>query len=153
MKGPSKVADEIFCCKIGNKFVISHAINETSDSLWLIFGVRVMNTAKMCDTAELYPKNDRTHVPCHHCLNCSSSGCSKDIKVTIQSSQALKLENERILCQITEIAYGGENKPNHVADWDDRVQTVNWIDVEHNGRVTKRKVRLRYKFFNVLSNY
>ena len=103
-----------------------------------------MNTAKMCDTG-LYPKSDRTHVPCHYCLslslfNRSSSGCSKDIKVTIQSSQALKLENERILCQINEIAYGTDQKPNNVADWDDRVQTVNWVDVEHNGRVTKRKV-------------
>ena len=29
-----------------------------------------------------------------------------------------------------------------VIDWDDRVQTVNWVDVEHNGRVTKRKVFL-----------
>ena len=60
--------------------------------------------------------------------------------MTIQSSQTLKLENERILCQINEIAYGADQKPNNVADWDDRVQTVNWVDVEHNGRVTKRKV-------------
>ena len=74
-------------------------------------------------------------------FNRSSSGCSKDIKVTIQSSQTLKLENERILCQINEIAYGTDQKPNNVADWDDRVQTVNWVDVEYNGRVTKRKVK------------
>ena len=77
-------------------------------------------------------------------FNRSSSGCSKDIKVTIQSSQTLKLENERILCQINEIAYGTDQKPNNVADWDDRVQTVNWVDVEHNGRVTKRKVEILF---------
>ena len=66
-------------------------------------------------------------------------GCSKDIKITLCSSSPVKLDGEKVTCAISEVSYGDVD-PKFVPDWDDRIQTVNWIDVEVNGRITKKKV-------------
>ena len=57
-------------------------------------------------------------------------GRTKDFNVTFQTDQPKSLAEEVVECSVHKIAF---DKPlSDVADWDDRVKTVKWIDVAAN---------------------
>ncbi|XP_074644164.1 hydrocephalus-inducing protein homolog [Tubulanus polymorphus] len=55
------------------------------------------------------------------------AGCSKDIAVTFKSDEVKTLEEHPVPCKLTKITF---DKPvNEVADWDDRMRIVKWVDI------------------------
>jgi hydrocephalus-inducing protein len=55
------------------------------------------------------------------------AGCTKDITVTFKTDAPKTLEEQIVQSKITKILF---DKPvNQVADWDDRMRTVKWVDV------------------------
>ncbi|KAL3860158.1 hypothetical protein ACJMK2_010318 [Sinanodonta woodiana] len=55
------------------------------------------------------------------------ANCSKDMSVTFKSDQPKIMKEQPVLCKITKITFN--KPPDQVADWDDRIRTVKWVDV------------------------
>ncbi|NXL83544.1 HYDIN protein, partial [Alectura lathami] len=54
------------------------------------------------------------------------AGCAKDITVTLKSDVAVTFRAQPVKCQVARIAF--QLPPEQVADWDDRLRTVKWVD-------------------------
>ncbi|XP_033116735.1 hydrocephalus-inducing protein homolog isoform X2 [Anneissia japonica] len=55
------------------------------------------------------------------------AGCAKDISITFKTDEPVTLQNEAINAKISKITF---DKPiDQVADWDDRLRTVKWVDI------------------------
>ncbi|XP_022080460.1 hydrocephalus-inducing protein homolog isoform X2 [Acanthaster planci] len=54
-------------------------------------------------------------------------GLSKDISVTFKTDEAVNLQDSVVSCKVCKISF---DKPvDQVADWDDRMRTVKWVDI------------------------
>ncbi|XP_003791425.1 hydrocephalus-inducing protein homolog isoform X2 [Otolemur garnettii] len=68
-------------------------------------------------------------------------GCSKDIVVTMKSEVPITLKKMRVKCRLSKIMF--QLPADQVADWDDCMRTVKWVDVPRSTAgtfTTKRKV-------------
>ncbi|XP_071959113.1 hydrocephalus-inducing protein homolog isoform X2 [Antedon mediterranea] len=55
------------------------------------------------------------------------AGCAKDVAITFKTNEPITLQNETINSKISKIKF---DKPiDQVADWDDRLRTVKWVDI------------------------
>ncbi|XP_064641495.1 hydrocephalus-inducing protein-like isoform X2 [Lineus longissimus] len=62
------------------------------------------------------------------------AGCTKDMTVTFKTDAPKSLTEQIVPCKITKITF---DKPvNQVADWDDRMRTVKWVDVSQVSAAT-----------------
>ncbi|KAM4722980.1 hydrocephalus-inducing protein homolog [Rhinophrynus dorsalis] len=69
------------------------------------------------------------------------AGCAKDVSVTLKSDVALSLSKAPVKCKVSRISFPLPR--NHVADWDDQMRTVKWVDAGKSladQRPTKKKV-------------
>ncbi|XP_042653703.1 LOW QUALITY PROTEIN: hydrocephalus-inducing protein homolog [Tyto alba] len=69
------------------------------------------------------------------------AGCSKDITVTLKSDVAVTFKKHLVKCKVARIAF--QLPPEQVADWDDRLRTVKWVDATRGPEATwpvKKKV-------------
>lgn len=68
------------------------------------------------------------------------AGLHKDMTVTFKTDKPVVLNEEVIHCQVSKITFQQDTA--HVADWDDRQQTVKWVDVTAGPgvRPAKKKV-------------
>ncbi|XP_069822484.1 hydrocephalus-inducing protein homolog isoform X3 [Dendropsophus ebraccatus] len=53
-------------------------------------------------------------------------GCAKDVTVTLKSDVAVVLNKSQVMCKVSRIAF--PHPLDQVADWDDRMRTVTWVD-------------------------
>ncbi|CAH1779299.1 unnamed protein product [Owenia fusiformis] len=53
--------------------------------------------------------------------------CTKDMSITFKTDAPKSLEELSVPCKITKITFDKPN--NEIADWDDRMRTVKWVDV------------------------
>ena len=54
-------------------------------------------------------------------------GHTKDMMVTFVTTEPVELKESAVLCKISKITF---DKPlSEVADWDDRIRCVKWVDV------------------------
>ncbi|NXJ80823.1 HYDIN protein, partial [Trogon melanurus] len=54
------------------------------------------------------------------------AGCAKDITVTLKSDVAVTFKMQPVKCKVSRISF--QLPPEHVADWDDRLRVVKWVD-------------------------
>ncbi|KAG8562376.1 hypothetical protein GDO81_015657 [Engystomops pustulosus] len=67
-------------------------------------------------------------------------GCAKDVTVTLKSDVAVALNKSQVKCKVTRISF--PHPLDEVADWDDRMRTVTWVDSSKGaaGQHPKKKV-------------
>jgi hydrocephalus-inducing protein len=53
----------------------------------------------------------------------------KDMSVTFKSDSSKTLQEHQVPCKVTKITF--DKSTQEVADWDDRLRTVKWVDVAH----------------------
>ncbi|KAM6380940.1 hydrocephalus-inducing protein-like [Pluvialis apricaria] len=69
------------------------------------------------------------------------AGCAKDITVTLKSDVAVAFKMHPVKCKVARITF--QLPPEQVADWDDHLRTVKWVDATRDTAATwpmKRKV-------------
>ncbi|NWU95982.1 HYDIN protein, partial [Upupa epops] len=54
------------------------------------------------------------------------AGCAKDITVTLKSDVPLTFKMHLVKCMVAKITF--QLPPEQVADWDDRLRTIKWVD-------------------------
>ncbi|NXU58594.1 HYDIN protein, partial [Turnix velox] len=68
------------------------------------------------------------------------AGCAKDITVTLKSDVPVTFKRHLVKCKVAQISF---QLPEQVADWDDRLHTVKWVDATRDPAATwpvKKKV-------------
>ncbi|KAM3920677.1 hydrocephalus-inducing protein homolog [Leptodactylus fuscus] len=110
-------------CYIGHQYHVTFTMTNRSQT-------DAMKFEWLLDTPlEFSPKVGHIH-----------AGCSKDVTVTLMSNVAVTLKKSPVKCKVTRISF--PCPLDQVADWDDRMRTVIWVDSSKGatGKHPKKKV-------------
>ncbi|XP_006860378.1 PREDICTED: hydrocephalus-inducing protein homolog [Chrysochloris asiatica] len=111
-------------CHIGNAYTVSFTITNHSQVTLIRF------EWPMLATLSFSPQIGHLH-----------PGCAKDIVVTLKSDVPIILKKMGVKCKLSKIVF--QLPADQVPDWDDRMRTVKWVDVNKSTSgafSTKRKV-------------